>query len=105
MFRKFVATLATAVLLAILAAPSDASARSRGGWSGSRGGNVSHSVAFRGNSGFRVARSHFRVAPVRFASRARFAVYDDCLVPRRVLTPWGWARRWVNICNSGSYGH
>jgi hypothetical protein len=104
MVRQFVAALAAAVLLAILAAPTDASAKSRGGWSGSRSGHISHSAAFRGNSGFRVARSHFRVAPVRFAYRTRYAAYDSCVVPRRVLTPWGWARQWVNVCNTG-YGY
>jgi hypothetical protein len=23
---------------------------------------------------------------------------DGCLVPRRVWTPYGWRRQWINVC-------
>ena len=128
MVRRFVAACA-AILLAIAFAPTDSSARGGRGFSGGhfhggagfrgagfRGagfrGAGFRGAAFHGYSGFRVSHARFRVAPVRFAYRTRYAGYygyyggyDSCLVPRRVFTPWGVTTRWINVCYGPYYGY
>lgn len=106
MLRKFVAASIAALLLAIAFAPTDSSARSRGGFS--RGAHFS-GASFRGHSSFRGGPAfrvgHFRAAPYRFAYRTRYASYGGCMVPRRVFTPWGVTVRWVNVCYQPYYGY
>ena len=106
--------IAAAALLAVAFVPTEASARMGG--SGFRGGGFHgggfHGGGFRGGFhgggfhrgfGFRHFGPRFAfAAPFAFGAYAAwpysYAYADDCVVPRRVWTPYGWRIRWVNAC-------
>jgi hypothetical protein len=100
--------IAAAALLAVAFAPTEASARAGGG--GFRGGGFHGGLhgGFRGGGfhrgfGFRHFGPRFAFgAPFAYGAYAAwpysYAYADDCVVPRRVWTPYGWRIRWVNAC-------
>jgi len=100
--------IAAAALLAVAFVPTEASARMGGG--GFRGGGFHGGFhgGFRGGGfhrgfGFRHFGPRFAfAAPFAFGAYAAwpysYAYADDCVVPRRVWTPYGWRIRWVNAC-------
>ena len=114
MVRSIVIAALAAVSVGLTLVPTDASARPGGGHRGGFHSGGFHAGGFHG--GFRGGFAH---SPgVRFGGHGfhhfghRFAFVglplggywgyssyaDDCLVPRRVWTPYGWRVRWVNAC-------
>jgi hypothetical protein len=106
--RSFIAILAAA-FIGLAFAPTAASARPFGGGGfhggGFHGGGF-HGGGFRGG-GFRHGGFGFPLvgAAVGLGLAAGYPYwggygygYDECLVPRRVWTPYGWRRHWINVC-------
>jgi|SRR4051794_8771290 hypothetical protein len=111
--RSFIAILAAA-FIGLAFAPTAASARPFGGGGfhggGFHGGGF-HGGGFRGG-GFRHGGFGHRGFGFPLAGAAvglGLAAgspywggygygYDECLVPRRVWTPYGWRRHWINVC-------
>jgi hypothetical protein len=108
--RSLIAILAAAVI-GLAFTPTSASAR-MGGMGGFHGGGF-HGGGFHG--GFRGGgfRGGFHRgfgfplvgAAVGLGLAAGYPYWggyygygDGCLVPRRVWTPYGWRRHWINVC-------
>ena len=109
--RSLIAIL-TAAFIGLAFTPTSASARFGGG--GFHGGGF-HGGGFHGggfHGGFRGGGFHHRgfgFAPFVGAAvglgiaGATYPYWgygngDGCLVPRRVWTPYGWRRQWINVC-------
>ncbi len=97
--RSFIALLAAAFIgLAFMS--TDASARPFGG--GFHGGFHGFHGGFH-HRGFGFAPFVGAAVGLGIASSYPYWGYpayygDGCLVPRRVWTPFGWRRRWINVC-------
>ena len=97
--RSFIAILAAAFIgLAFMS--TDASARPFGG--GFHSGFHGFHGGFR-HRGFGFAPFVGAAVGLGIASSYPYWGYpayygDGCLVPRRVWTPFGWRRRWINVC-------
>jgi len=97
--RSFIALFAAAFIsLAFMS--TDASARPFGG--GFHGGFHGFHGGFH-HRGFGFAPFVGAAVGLGIASSYPYWGYpayygDGCLVPRRVWTPFGWRRRWINVC-------
>ena len=117
--RSLIAIL-TAAFIGLAFTPTSASARMGGFHGGGFHGGGFHGGGFRGGfagGGFRHGGFHhhgfrggfpFVGAAVGLGLAAASYPYwgypgyygygDGCLVPRRVWTPYGWRRHWINVC-------
>jgi len=108
--RSLIAILAAA-FIGLAFTPTSASAR-MGGFHGGGFHGGFHGGGFHGGfGGFRGGFHHrgFGFAPFVGAAVGLgiagatypywgYGYGDGCLVPRRVWTPWGWRRQWINVC-------
>src|SRR4051812_37836879 len=112
--RSFIAILAAA-FIGLAFAPTAASARPFGGGHGFHGGGF-HGGGFHGggfHGGFRHGGFGHRgfgfplvgaavglglAAGYPYWGGGYYGYGDGCLVPRRVWTPYGWRRHWINVC-------
>jgi hypothetical protein len=96
MLRKLIIT--SAALAALSTATATGALAMHGGrWGGGHPaggwGHVHHNSAFRHHAFF--FRHHRRFAFIG----APFAFGDECVVVRRVWTPWGWHWRRIWVCD------
>lgn len=84
MFRKLTITLAIAASLGAALAPSIASAKGMGGMGGHHFGHF---------GGFGV------VGAIAVGAAIADAAEENCFVNQRVMTPYGYRFRTINVCN------
>ena len=100
--RSLIAIL-PAAFIGLAFTPTTASAR----WGGGHGFGGFHGGFHHGFGGFR--HHGFGFAPFVGAAVGLgiagatypywgYGYGDGCLVPRRVWTPYGWRRQWINVC-------
>ncbi len=105
MLRKLIIT--SAALAALSTAATGALAMHGGHWGGGHPaggwGHVHHNFAFYNRFAFRHHHHHhaffFRHHRHFAFIGAPFAFGDDCVVVRRVWTPWGWHWRRIWVCD------
>ena len=103
MLRKLIITSAAFAALSTATA-TGALAMHGGHWGGHHPtgswGHVHHNFAFHNRFAFRHHHAFFFRHHRHFAFiGAPFAFGDDCVVVRRVWTPWGWHWRRIWVCD------
>jgi len=101
MLRKLI--IASAALAALSTATATGARAMHGHWAGHPGGGWAHphhNFAFHNRFAFRHHHAFFFRHHRHFAFiGAPFAFGDDCVVVRRVWTPWGWHWRRIWVCD------
>lgn len=100
MLRKLIFT--SAAVAALSTATASGAWAMHGRWAGHPTGSAHphHNFAFHNRSAFRHHHAFFFRHHRHFAFiGAPFAFGDDCVVIRRVWTPWGWHWRRIWVCD------